>query len=120
MQYMRAAGFDVQDPSVYFMIQDAMKTDGLARATMVASVLAGKGIDEIHIIGKLEIPLAVVVGSKDKALDLEYLSHLKYLNLWHDKIEMLTEAEHAIVYHQAEQLNRLLENFIRNVKEKSS
>jgi hypothetical protein len=82
--------------------------------------LAGKGIDETRIVSRLAIPLAVVVGSKDNALGLEYISHLKYLSLWHDKTEVITEAEHAIVYHQAGLLNTLLENFIRNVKGKSS
>jgi hypothetical protein len=34
IQYMGAGRFDVQDPAVYFMIEDAMKTDGNARATI--------------------------------------------------------------------------------------
>lgn len=118
IQYVGACGFDTLDPSVYFMIQDAMKTDGAARATMVASVLAGKGIDETHIISKLKVPLAVVLGNKDHVVGMEYIFHLHYLNLWHNKIEVLTDAKHALVYHQAEQLNTLLESFICDLEKR--
>ncbi len=116
IQFMGASGFDMQDPSLYFMVEDAMKTDGAARATMVASVLAGKGVDETQIVSKLALPLAVVIGDKDIALGREYISHLRYLNLWHNKIQVVTDAQHAIVYHQAEQLNSLLENFIHDMR----
>lgn len=119
MQYMGAGGFDTKDPAVYFMIQDAMKTDGAARATMVASVLAGKGVDETQIVSELVVPLAVVIGVKDNAIGVKYISQLHYLNLWQDGIKMIADAQHAIVYHQAEQVNVLLENFIQDVKEKS-
>jgi pimeloyl-ACP methyl ester carboxylesterase len=118
-QYMGAGGFDTQDPSVYFMIQDAMKTDGAARATMVASVLAGKGIDETGIVSELVVPLAVVIGDKDNTIGREYISGLHYSNLWHNEIDVLSDARHAIVYHQADRLNSLLENFIRDVLEEN-
>ncbi len=119
IQYVGAGGFDTKDPSVYFMIQDAMKTDGAARATMVASVLAGKGVDETLIVSDLVAPLALVIGDKDSTIGRGYISQLHYLNLWQDGIKVLADAQHAIVYHQAEQLNTLLESFIRDVKEKS-
>ena len=113
-QYMSACGFDVEDPTVYFMVEDAMKTDGRSRANMVASVFAGKGIDETKIVSELDIPLAVVVGSRDNSLGLEYIKQLKYRHLWQGKVEFIDDAQHAIPIHQPDQLHSLLEAFLRD------
>jgi pimeloyl-ACP methyl ester carboxylesterase len=116
-QYMKAGGFDVDDPAIYFMVLDAMKTDGAARAKMVASVVAGKGIDETEIVGKLNIPLAIVAGSKDTALGLDYMAHLNYANLWHEKLNLIDHASHAIPIHQPDELHLLLGAFLREIEE---
>lgn len=112
-QYMSAGGFLVEDPSVYFMVEDAMKTDGKARAKMVASVLAGKGMDETEIVRKLAIPLALVVGDQDSCLGLDYIAHLFYANLWHQKVEKIADAEHAIPLHQSKELHLLMDSFLK-------
>lgn len=116
-QYMVAGGFDVNDPEVNFMIDDAMKTDGTARAKMVASVLAGNGIDESEIVKNLTIPLAMVAGKEDTVLGLDYIAHLKYCNLWHQTIHLIEHAKHAIPIHQLKELNLLLEAFLEEIKE---
>jgi pimeloyl-ACP methyl ester carboxylesterase len=117
-QYMRAGGFNVDDPSIYFMVLDAMKTDGAARAKMVASVVAGKGIDETEIVSKLTIPLAIVAGAKDSALGLDYMTHLNYANLWRKQVNLIEHASHAIPMHQPDELHLLLETFLREISEK--
>lgn len=117
-RYMSAGGFCVEDPSVYFMVEDAMKTDGTARAKMVASVLEGNGVDETKIVSTLSIPLAVVVGNEDSALGLDYIAHLNYRNLWRGKVEFMPQARHAIPLHQADQFNLLLQAFLQDVEEK--
>lgn len=117
-QYMSAVGFDVKDPSVYFMIEDAMNTDPTSRAKMVASVLAGKGIDETEIVSQLTIPLAIVVGSEDVAINHDYICRLNYRNLWHGKVEFIPHAGHAIPIHQPQQLYRLLEAFLKDIEER--
>ncbi len=115
-QYMSTCGFNVENPSVYFMIEDAMKTDGKSRSKMAESVLAGKGIDETEIVNNLTIPLAIVVGREDPALGLNYITHLNYRNLWHGKIEFIEHAQHALPVHQADQLHQLIEDFLIDIK----
>ncbi|HSX26097.1 MAG TPA: alpha/beta hydrolase [Chlamydiales bacterium] len=119
LQYMKAVGFDVEDASVYFMVRDAMRTDGTARAKMVESVLAGKGMDETKIVSQLPIPLSVVIGKEDCAVGIEYIVHLPYRNLWRNKVELLPGAQHAVVLHQADQLHGLLEDFLLEMVPKS-
>lgn len=114
-QYMEAVGFNVKDPSIYFMVEDAMKTDGASRAKMVASVLSGKGIDETEIVAKLTIPLAIVAGREDSALGHDYIARLRYHNLWHGRIEIIPDAAHAIPLHQADQLHQLLDAFLKDI-----
>lgn len=112
-QYSSVCGFNVDDPAVYFMVEDAMKTDPSARATMVASVFAGKGTDETQIVSSLRIPLAVIAGKNDFVLGLDYIAKLPYRNLWKGRIHFLENAMHALPVHQAEELHPLIENFIR-------
>lgn len=114
--FMGGSGFDIENPEVYFMVQDAMRTDGTARAKMVASVLDGKGVDETKIVSQLTIPLAVVLGKNDPCVGIEYITQLPYRNLWQNKVQLLPDAHHAIVYHQAEQLNLLLNDFLLSLK----
>lgn len=116
-QHMGACGFHVDDPAVHFMIEDAIKTDAKAREKMVASVLAGNGIDETEIVDNLTIPLAVVVGKEDATLGLNYITQLNYRNLWRGKVTFIQHAKHAIPLHQPDQLNRLLEEFLRDFEE---
>lgn len=116
IQYMSACGFHTEDPSVYFMIKDAMRTDGNSRAKMVASVLEGRGIDEIEIVNSLAIPLAVIIGKEDPALGIDYIIHLPYRNLWRRKVILLPDAQHAVVFHQTDQLHPLLRDFLEEIK----
>lgn len=115
IQYMNAGRFKTEDPDVYFMIRDAMRTDGTARAKMVASVLGGKGTDETDIVSRLSVPLAVVIGKNDTCVGIDYIHHLSYHNLWHQKIHLL-DAQHAIVLHQDDQLNPLLGDFLKELR----
>jgi len=117
-QHMRGCGYHVEDPSVRFVIEDAMRTDGKARAKMVASVLAGRGVDETEIVGRLPIPFALVVGREDSALDMDYLAKLPYQNLWRGKIDFIPDAKHAIVVDQVEPFHRLLRDFLEDIKKK--
>lgn len=118
-EYLEALGFQVDDPSVRFMIEDAMTADGDSRAKMVASVIAGKGIDETQIVSQLTVPLAIVVGKEDPALNLDYLVKLTYRHLWRGKVEMIEHAKHALPLHQSEQLNALIQSFVQEIEEKS-
>ncbi len=118
-EYLGTLGFQVDDLSVRFMVVDAMKTDGNSRAKMVASVIAGKGTDETQIVNQLPIPLAIVVGKDDPALNLDYLVKLTYRHLWRGKVEMIEDAKHALPMSQSEQLNALIQAFVQEIEEKS-
>ena len=117
IQYMSACGFHVEDPSLRFLIENAMRTDGKSRSQIVASVLAGDGVDETEIVNTLETPLAVVIGEDDPALNIDYIVGLSYRNLWQDKVLLLPGAQHAIVLHQTDQLHPLLLQFLHALDE---
>lgn len=110
--YMAACGFDVKDPSTRFMIDDVLNTDPGSRKLMVASVLAGKGIDETSLVAKLSIPLALVLGNSDKSISKPYIESLSFRPLWQSTIHYVEGAQHALPFHQAEALNILLTEFL--------
>jgi 8-oxo-dGTP diphosphatase len=110
-EYMNACGFHDR-----FMIEDAMRTDGKSRAQMVASILQGQGIHEPQIVSNLAIPLAVIAGAKDRALNLDYISNLTYRNLWRNQLTLIPNAQHAIIYTQADQLQPLITDFLKDIQ----
>ncbi|MBX7066647.1 MAG: alpha/beta hydrolase [Parachlamydiales bacterium] len=109
--WMRLVGVNVDDPETQFMIRDAMRTDAQARATMVASVLNGKGFDETEIVKTLDVPLTIVIGKEDQALGIEYIKRLRS-----DVIE-LPETGHAICLHQANLLHPFLLSFLKDIED---
>lgn len=115
-QFMRRCGFNVSDPSMQFVIEDAMRTDARTRATMVSSIFNGSGVDEVDIVRRLKIPLAIIVGENDSILGLNYLKNLDYSTLWKGQINIIPQAKHAIIYHQANQLNSLVHTFLQDLK----
>jgi mannose-6-phosphate isomerase-like protein (cupin superfamily) len=56
--------------------------DGLARKTIFEAARSGVGIDQRGLVEKLAAPLAVVNGSQDPFINLDYLEVPKYANLW--------------------------------------
>lgn len=114
-KYMSACGFDVKEPSGQVMVQDAMRADGRSRAKMVASVLGGLGEDETKIVSRLPIPLAIVIGSEDPALGIDYIIHLNYRNLWRGKVEQIPNGNHALIAHQTEELHPLIKIFLESL-----
>ncbi|MCH9621638.1 MAG: AB hydrolase superfamily protein YdjP [Chlamydiia bacterium] len=114
-RFMGGCGFRVEESSCYFMVEDAKRADGRSRVEMVHSVLNGDGKDEVDIISNLRVPLVVIAGEDDPVLGIEYIQNLKYKNLWNDRINIIPHGSHAILFHHEEEVNNLIENFIKSL-----
>lgn len=100
-----------------FMIQDAIKTQGLARKHMIASLHAGVGTDQVKIVTSMRIPLAIIVGKNDCVINHDSIRNGIYSSLWRQKVHSIEDAGHAVFWEKAEQFNKLVADFLRAVWE---
>lgn len=89
-----------------------LQTDGRARALLGQSIGAGNAKDEIEIVATLTVPLAVLHGQQEQAVNGDYIAGLDIPTLWRGEIQMIPDAGHALQWEQPEQFNALLQAFM--------
>lgn len=97
-------------------VSDILRTDGDARAGIVASLQRPDGYqDEVDIVANLTIPLAIFHGEREQLINGSYISQLEMPTLWRGAVQIISGAGHAPHWEQPEQFNALLEAFIEDV-----
>lgn len=96
------------DPSLRAAI---VRTDGRARGTMFASLFAGQASDQRKLAENSPVPLAIVNGSNDPLVNVEYIGGLTYRNLWDQHCYLLRGAGHACFMHEPAAFNAILSRF---------
>src|SRR5271169_1803892 len=71
------------------------------------------GVDQRWVVENLPIPLAVVNGSEDPFVNLDYLDTLDYANLWEGRRHRLPGLKHAPFWEAPDIFNSVLERFSR-------
>jgi pimeloyl-ACP methyl ester carboxylesterase len=74
---------------------DILRTDGAARAGLIASIGAGRFADEIAIVTALPRPLAILHGEGEQLVSLDYLRQLSIPGLWRGAVQVIPGAGHA-------------------------
>jgi pimeloyl-ACP methyl ester carboxylesterase len=93
-------------------LNDVKRTHGIAREMLFASILKGMGADERKAVETIDTPVCIVHGEKDPFIRLDYLQSLKYRNLWHDRIFVITGAGHAPHMQCPNSFSRILLEFL--------
>ncbi len=96
-----------------FLIEDFHQTDPAVHDGLLQSVLAGKYEDERALIQRAPVPVALVVGADDQLHNLAYLDDPNPA-LWRGRPQRIGGAGHLVAWEQAEAVNRLLAEFIRD------
>ena len=91
------------------------RADGLARKTIFAAARAGVGIDQRRLVENCTVPLAVVNGSEDPFIKLDYFETPRYANLWTDRCYRLPGLKHAPFWEAPQLFDELLAKFIDDV-----
>ncbi|MGY4167563.1 pimeloyl-ACP methyl ester carboxylesterase [Bradyrhizobium sp. USDA 4529] len=89
----------------------ASATDGNARRWMVRNGMAGVGTDEVDTVATDERPIAIVQGTADPFVNLDYLAELKYRNIWTKK-PVLIDAGHAPHWQVPATFNEQMREFL--------
>lgn len=74
---------------------DILATDGAARAGLMASIGAGRFADEVAVVAGLSQPLAVLHGSGEQLVSIDYLRGVAMPSLWQEEVRVLPGVGHA-------------------------
>jgi pimeloyl-ACP methyl ester carboxylesterase len=91
------------------------RADGLARKTIFEAARSGAGIDQRWLVENLAVPLAVVNGSQDPFINLDYLEAPRYANLWEGRCHRLPGLKHAPFWEAPDVFDAILGRFIDDV-----
>lgn len=95
--------------------QAAMRTDGRARARLIASFAEGLGADQRRTVEEVAVPLCIINGEQDPFLNHSYFSKLRYARLWRGTVSNIPGTGHAPFLEQPEQYDSLLLSFCDDV-----
>jgi pimeloyl-ACP methyl ester carboxylesterase len=93
-------------------VADILRTDGAARAGLIASIGEGRFADEVAIATALATPLAILQGEGEQLVSLDYLRTLSPPTLWRKEIQLIPGAGHALHQEAPEAFTALLSQFL--------
>ena len=99
----------VVDPHLLAMCQRA---DGRFRRMMFESLAAGRALDEVAIVREGRVPIAVLNGSDDAFVNLDYIAGLPYGSLWEGRTHVLPGLGHAPFLQGPALFNPVFERFL--------
>jgi pimeloyl-ACP methyl ester carboxylesterase len=82
---------------------------------MFASLFAGQISDQRKLAEDSLVPIAIVNGSDDPLVNVEYVGSLTYRNLWDKHCYLLRGAGHVPFLHEPEAFNAILERFVADM-----
>jgi pimeloyl-ACP methyl ester carboxylesterase len=78
-----------------WVVDDIRRCDGRARKMMWQSFIRGEGVDQVAVVGRNDVCVAVVNGAEEQFVDLEYLDGLEWGDLWMGKCVRMEGCGHA-------------------------
>ena len=92
-------------------VPDILATDGAAREGLAASIGEGRFADQVAIAAGLRQPLAILHGSGEQLVNLDYLRTLTIPALWRGEVQLIPGAGHAAHQEAPERFTALLTDF---------
>jgi pimeloyl-ACP methyl ester carboxylesterase len=99
-----------------FLHKAVARADGRFRKTLFEAARAGLGVDQRQVVETNLVPLAVINGSEDRFVRLDYLDTLAYANLWEGHCHRLAGLGHAPFWEGPGVFDPVLERFIRDAE----
>jgi pimeloyl-ACP methyl ester carboxylesterase len=96
-------------------VADVLRTDGAARAGLLASIGEGRFADEVAIAANMQRPLAILHGEHEQLVNLDYLRTLTIPGLWRGEFQLIPDAGHAPHQETPDVFASLVEQFIADL-----
>ncbi|HEY0934355.1 MAG TPA: alpha/beta hydrolase [Trebonia sp.] len=97
-------------------VPDILATDGAARTGLLASIGEGRFADEVAIVAGLRVPLAVLQGTGEQLVSLDYLRTLTIPTLWRAGIQQIPGVGHAPHQETPQRFTVLLTDFLSDLR----
>lgn len=112
-----AAGFLAPDSRIPLepMVEDVLATDATARSALGATIGEGRFEDEVALLREFTGPIAILHGTKDRFVNLDYLHDLTLPTLWRGAVQCVQGAGHALQLDAPDALAGLLEAFVADL-----
>jgi pimeloyl-ACP methyl ester carboxylesterase len=99
-----------------FLYDAVARTDGRFRARLFEAGRTGLNSDQRLAVDNSLIPLAVVNGSADLLINLDYVDSVAYGNLWEGRCHRLDGLGHAPFWESPAEFDPILERFLSDVE----
>ena len=111
-----AAGIKYGGKMEPWLVEAVRRTDGRAREAMFAAFRKGEGVDQKEMLEKEKrVLVAVVNGSDEPFVDLDFCDSVKYVNLWKRKCLRLDGLGHSPFWEKWEVFEPVLREFVDDV-----
>ncbi|MBF0179906.1 MAG: alpha/beta hydrolase [Magnetococcales bacterium] len=112
--WARAQTHRVVNPEMMQCMREAMRlTDPRCRSHLIASLGAGEMRDEIAILRRLPVPVALLLGEQDPFVNADYCRNLDLPGLWRGAIQFLPDCGHSPHCESQARFDALLSEFSR-------
>ena len=105
----------INAPFEDFLLTAVKRTDGRARAMMIAAFLGGRGESQRAVVERVGIPLAIVNGADEPFVNNAFLEEVSYANLWQNRVHLLDGIGHAPFWEAPQRFDAILERFLIDV-----
>ena len=99
-----------------FFLEDALRTDGRARAGLPASFAPGASHDEVVVVRELKAPLAILHGEHELLVNGAYFATLGAPTLWRGAVQTLPGAGHAPQWETPDAFDALVTAFVEETE----
>jgi len=107
------AAHAISEPALVAELGRAIRrTDGRSRTTVVGALLADNAADQRGLVTRLELPVAVVNGAADAAVNLDFIEAAPYRRLWRGQPFRIAGAGHMPQASHSREFNALLTAFV--------
>ena len=96
-----------------FFLDDVLRTDGLARSNLGASIGPGEFHDECAVMRDLRTPLAVLHGGEEQLVNGRYFDSVAMPTLWRGAVRMIPDAGHTPQWERPKVFDALIEAFVK-------
>ena len=103
------------EPFEAFFLDVVGRTDGRARRIMFEKFGGGSGDNQKDIVANASVPIAVVNGLDEPFVDVDFVSKVKFGNLWEGKTYTIANSGHAPFWDKPAEFDPYLARFIADV-----
>lgn len=97
-----------------WMLDDALRTDGRARMLMFDAFLRGRGVDQVGVVARSDVPIAVINGTDEPFVDLDYIDGLLWGRLWRRECVRMQGLKHTPFWEDPAGFEKLLLEFLKD------